>query len=193
MDLINALNDPAPILMSIPFLGPLIMGGLSLLGQGIGQRSASRRHAASLAANEAIDRRRSEDWREYAKQYREHQLEMLERQRGALAALGGMGLAGIPAGADLSALALGGGAAPIAPRMGGGEMIRATPQGPAVDTSGMMDAMALILNDVGQPAGPPPVLPSSSNVAGMLPVAPSLPATNPRAMMGGGNLRGWGG
>lgn len=175
------------------FLVPLGLGAMSAFGNWLGGRQKSKMHDASIAANEAIDMRRSQDWRHAVAQQMMLNREHLERQRGALNALGGAGIAGLPAGFDLGALASPAGG--IMPRAGGGSMLTATPDiGGGGGDGGIFggDSLGLLAMALGnRGAGDSPgVLPTTPTGAiPYLPAGPHVTGSNPRSMMGGGNLR----
>ena len=138
------LRPFAHALAPVGFWLPLAMLGGSIFGNWWGNRSAGKRHEASIAANERIDQRRSEDWREYARLQREGEDAFNAQKRGALRALGGAGLAGLPAGFDLGALALPGGA--LQQRAGGGgQMIAQTPSNLGGGGGGMADILPYLM------------------------------------------------
>lgn len=172
-----------PFLHALTPLGfwlPLAMLGGSIFGNLWGNRSAGKRHEASLAANERIDARRSADWREYARLQREGEDRFNAQRMGALRALGGTGLAGLPEGFDLGMLALPGGSALQQRGGGGGQMVAQTPShlGGGGGGGGMMDLLPMLLM-MGQNTTPggggttvntPPFIPGSYDPrAGYLP------------------------
>ena len=174
----SLLSPFAHALAPIGFWLPLAMLGGSIFGNLWGNKSAGRMHDASIAANERIDKRRSEDWREYARLQREGEDRFNTQRMGALRALGGTGLAGLPEGFDLGMLALPGGSA-LQQRSGGGQMLAATPSAVGGGGGGMMDSLPYLLMMLdqnttagggGTTANTPPFIPGSYDPrAGYLP------------------------
>lgn len=171
----------------LPLLG---MAGISALGNWFGGRRQSKMHDASIAANDAIDQRRSQDWRHMVAQQQLMNKQHLDRQQAALNALGGAGIAGFE-GLPLGAFALGGGV-PLMQRAGGGTMISGTPAAGGGGDGGGMDLLTLALMSGAFGGDPGSGNLSSSAVSGMpgyLPRGPSVVSGSPRSRMGGGNLR----